>query len=89
MGVLAGGRPLLNPLHLGCVDGSSHVDPSEQLIAHSLGTLFHGPGQVLHTQLDFAGELLACCLEPKVVFAEGVTEFNRVTLVELPLVTEG
>ena len=89
MGVLAGSRPLLYPLHLGCVDGSSHVDPSEQLIAHSLGTLFHGQGQVLHSQLDFAGELLASCLQPKVVFSEGVTEFDCVALVELPLVAEG
>ena len=76
MGFLAGSRPLLNPLHLGCVDVSSHIDPSEQLIAHILGTLFHGQGQELHSQLDFAGELLASSLEPKVVFAEGITEFN-------------
>ena len=89
MGIFAGSRPLLNPLHLGCIDGCRHVDLSEQFIAHILGTLFHGQSKVLYSQLDVAGELLACCLKPKVVFAEGVTEFNQVALVELPLVSEG
>ena len=89
MGVLAQSHPLLNPLQLGSIDGSSHVDPSAQLIANILGTLFHGQGQVLHSQLDIASELLACCLEPKLVFAKGVTEFNQVALVELLLVAEG
>ena len=68
MGILALGRPLVNPLHLGFVDVSSHVDPAAQRTAHLLGPLFYGQGQVLNSHLDFAGELLASSLEPKVVF---------------------
>ena len=88
MGVLAGGRPLINPMHLGSIDGSSHVDPVEQLIAHLFGSLFHGQGQVLHSHQDFAGELLACGFEPKVVLAIGISKLGLVALVELPLVME-
>ena len=60
MGILARCCPLIDPLQLGRVDGRSHVDQVEQLIAHLLGPLFHGPGQVLHSHLDFSGEMLAC-----------------------------
>ena len=80
--------PLVDPLHLGGVDSSSHVDPVEQLIAHLLGPLFHGEGQLLHPDLDFASEVLACGLEPKVVFAMCISQLGRVALVEQPLVME-
>ena len=70
MGVLAGGGPLLNPLHLGCVDSCIHIDQAVQLIANFLGPLFDGQGQVLYSHLDFAAELFACCLELKVVLAD-------------------
>ena len=89
MGIFARCCPLIDPLHLGCVDGSSRVDPVGQIIAHLLGTLFHGQGQVLHSNLDFAGKLLACGLEPKVLFEMCVSELGRVALVELPLEMEG
>ena len=73
-------------MHLGCVDGSSHVDPVEQLIAHLLGPLIHAQGEVLDTHLDFGGELLGSALKPKVVFAECISELGRISLVDLPLV---
>ena len=76
MGILAVVSPLVNPLHLGCVYSCGHVDPIEQLIAHFLGLLFHGDGQVLHSHWDFAGELLSCCLKPKVVFAMCISELG-------------
>ena len=85
MGVLTGGCLLINPLHFGCIDSCGHVDPVVQLIAHLLSPLFYRQGQVLHSHLDFAGKLLACGFEPKVVFAMCVSELGRVTLVELPL----
>ena len=88
MGILARCCPLVDPLHLGCVDVSCHVDLAEQLIAHLLGSLFHVQSQVLNSHLDFAGELLTSSLEPQVVFAECISEFDQVTLVELPLVVE-
>ena len=89
MGILARGRPLVYPLHLGCIDGCGHIDPAEQLIAHHLGTLIHGQRQVLHSQLDFASELLASSLVLKVVFTEFILEFDRVAFKGLLLVVEG
>ena len=89
MGIFARYCPLVDSLHLGYVVGSSHVDPVEQLIAHLLDPLFHGQGQVLHGHLDYTGELLACGLEPKVVFAMCISDLGRVALVELPLLMEG
>ena len=88
MGILARCCSLIDPLNLGRVDRSKHVDPVEQLIAHLLGPLFHGQGQVLHSYLDFAGKLLTFCFNPEVVFAMYVSELVLVTLIELPLVIE-
>ena len=88
MGILARCYALIDPLYLGCVDGSCHVDPVEHLIAHLMGLLFRGQGQVRHPHLDFAGELLACCFKPEVVFAMSISELDRVALLELPLEIE-
>ena len=89
MGILTRCFPLIDPLHLGRVDGSCPVDLVVQRIAHLLGPLFHGQCQVLHPHLDFPGALLACGLETKVVFAMCVSVLGPVALVELPLVVEG
>ena len=89
MGILARGAPPVNPLHRGCVESCCHVELAAQYIAHLLGSLFHGEGQVLHSHLDFSGELLACSLELKVVFALCIPEFNWVAFITLPLVVEG
>ena len=59
------------------------------LIAHLLGSLFHGQGRVLHSHLDFAGKLFTCGLEMKVDFAMCISKLGRVAFVEVPLVMEG
>ena len=89
MGILARGCPLVDPLYQGCIDGSSHDDPAEQLIAHLLGAVFYGQGQVLDFHLNFPGELLSGSLEPKVVFAQYILEFYSGMLEKLPLEVEG
>ena len=88
MGILSRCCPLIDPLHLGYVSGSGHVDPVEQLIAHLLGLLFHGQGQLLNPHLDFAGELLGCCFQPEIVFTMSIAELSCVAFVELLLVVE-